>query len=85
MKTKVTLIPGDGIGPEIMEATRELIDSVTDAIDWEVKIAGQTAVDTCGDLLPPDTLDSIRVNKLALKGPITTPVGKGFRSINVAL
>ncbi len=85
MKTRVTLIPGDGIGPEIMEATRVLIDAVTDSIEWEIKTAGLTAIETVGELLPTETLDSIRANKLALKGPITTPIGKGFRSINVAL
>lgn len=85
MKRKITLIPGDGIGLEIMHAATEIIDAVTDNIEWEEVIAGYTAFEKCGELLPKETIDSIEKNKIAFKGPITTPVGKGFRSINVQL
>ncbi len=85
MKRKVTLIPGDGIGLEIMYAAKEIIDAATDNIEWEEVIAGNTAYEKCGVLLPEETLKSIEKNKIVLKGPITTPVGKGFRSINVEL
>ncbi len=85
MKKKITLIPGDGIGLEIMYAAKEIIDAATDNIEWEEKEAGNTAYETCGVLIPEDTLNSIEKNKIAFKGPITTPVGKGFRSINVEL
>ncbi|MFA9423988.1 MAG: isocitrate/isopropylmalate dehydrogenase family protein [Sedimentibacter sp.] len=85
MKRKVTLIPGDGIGLEIMHAAREIIDAATNSIEWEEVIAGYTAFEKCGELLPQETIDSIERNKIAFKGPITTPVGKGFRSINVQM
>ncbi len=85
MKRKITLIPGDGIGLEIMRAATEIIDAVTNNIEWEEVIAGYTAFEKCGELLPQATIDSIEKNKIAFKGPITTPVGKGFRSINVQL
>lgn len=85
MKRKITFIPGDGIGPEIMYATKEIIDKVVDNIEWEEVIAGQTAYEKSGELLPSETIESIEKNKIAFKGPITTPVGKGFRSINVQL
>lgn len=85
MKRKITLIPGDGIGLEIMHATTEIIDAATDTIEWEERIAGFTAFEECGELLPQETIESIERNKIAFKGPITTPVGKGFRSINVQL
>ena len=85
MKRKITLIPGDGIGLEIMHAATEIIDAATDIIEWEEVIAGFTAYEKCGDLLPKETIESIERNKIVLKGPITTPVGKGFRSINVQL
>jgi len=85
MKYKITLIPGDGIGPEVTEATRRCVDALGLDIEWEVKKAGEHALKEKGELLPQDTLDSIRKNKVALKGPIITPVGGGFRSINVAL
>jgi isocitrate dehydrogenase (NAD+) len=85
MKRKITLIHGDGIGPEIMRATKEIIDMVSDNIEWEEAIAGSTAYEKCGELLPYDTIESIKKNKIAFKGPITTPVGNGFRSINVQL
>lgn len=85
MKRKITLIPGDGIGLEIMHAAREIIDAATDNIEWEEAAAGSIAYEKCGSLLPEDTLKSIENNKIAFKGPITTPVGEGFRSINVEL
>lgn len=85
MKYTVSLIPGDGIGPEVTTAARACVDSLGVDIAWEVVQAGEPALAACGSLLPQSTLDSIRKNKVALKGPITTPVGKGFRSINVAL
>lgn len=85
MKRKVTLIPGDGIGLEIMHAAREIIDAAANNIEWEEAEAGNTAYERCGVLLPENILKSIERNKIAFKGPITTPVGKGFRSINVEL
>ncbi|MGH2788865.1 MAG: isocitrate/isopropylmalate dehydrogenase family protein [Actinomycetota bacterium] len=81
----ITLIPGDGIGPEVTEATRRVVDALGAGIEWEVHEAGLGALETHGDPLPPHVLDSIRRNRVALKGPVTTPVGTGFRSINVAL
>ena len=83
--TTVTLIPGDGIGPEVAEATRRVVDALDADIQWEVHDAGIPAIETHGTPLPPHVLDSIRRNRVALKGPVTTPVGTGFRSINVAL
>lgn len=80
-----TLIPGDGIGPEIMNATRRVLDAIDAPFDWDVQQAGMAAVESSGDPLPAATLDSIRRTGLALKGPLTTPVGGGFRSINVRL
>ena len=80
-----TLIPGDGIGPEIVEATLAILDALGAPFDWETHQAGMAGVDACGDPLPPATLDSIRRTGLALKGPLTTPVGGGFRSSNVRL
>jgi len=85
MKRKITLIPGDGIGLEIMHAATEIIDAATDTIEWEENIAGFAAYEKCGELLPKETIESIERNKIAFKGPITTQVGKGFRSINVQL
>lgn len=85
MSYKVTLIPGDGIGPEVTDAAVKCVKALGVSIDWQVKQAGQTAFESCGELLPEDTIESIRKNKVALKGPITTPVGKGFRSINVMI
>jgi isocitrate dehydrogenase (NAD+) len=83
--TTVTLITGDGIGPEVSEATRRVVDSLGAGVEWEVHTAGLPAIETHGDPLPEHVLDSIRRNKVAIKGPVTTPVGTGFRSINVAL
>jgi len=81
----VTLIPGDGVGPEIAEATRRVVDATGVKINWEVENAGADVVAEYGTPLPDRVLDSIRKNKVALKGPLTTPVGRGFRSVNVAL
>ncbi len=83
--TKVTLIPGDGIGPEIIDAAVRVIESTGIAIEWDLQQAGLTAIDSFKDPLPEATLESIRQTKVALKGPLTTPVGSGFRSVNVAL
>ena len=82
---QISLLPGDGIGPEVAEATRRVLDATGVGFDWEVCAAGLDAYESTGELLPKDTLDSIRKNGLGLKGPITTPVGSGFRSVNVAL
>ncbi len=85
MARRVTLIPGDGIGPSIAEATRKIIAATGVQIDWDVQEAGMSAIDKYKDPLPKQVLDSIAQNKVALKGPLTTPVGTGFRSVNVAL
>ncbi len=84
-KIPATLIPGDGIGPEIVKATLKVLDALESPFEWEQQLAGVAAEAECGDLLPEETLNSIRRTKLALKGPLTTPVGSGFRSINVRL
>lgn len=80
-----TLIPGDGIGPEVTNATVQALDALGSPFEWETQVAGMAGVDATGDPLPAATLDSIRRTRLALKGPLTTPVGGGFRSINVRL
>jgi len=85
MSHRVTLIPGDGIGPEVTAAARLVLDAADVGIGWTERPAGSSALEAYGDLLPGETLDSIRHDRVALKGPITTPVGTGFRSINVAL
>ncbi|MDQ4125589.1 MAG: isocitrate/isopropylmalate dehydrogenase family protein [Actinomycetota bacterium] len=82
---RVTLIPGDGTGPEISEATRRVLEATGVSFDWDVQHAGTDVMDEYGTPLPDQVLDSIRANKVAIKGPITTPVGTGFRSVNVAL
>lgn len=84
-KTTVTLIPGDGIGPEVSNATVRVLDAAGAEIEWERHIAGAEALEKYGNPLPPEVLESVRRNCLALKGPITTQVGKGFKSINVQL
>jgi isocitrate dehydrogenase (NAD+) len=84
-KYTVTLIPGDGTGPDVTRAARIVIDAVDAGIEWEVVEAGEAVIDQCGTPLPDYVLDSIRRNRVALKGPLTTPIGKGFRSVNVAL
>src|SRR5438309_7406126 len=85
MTTRVTLIPGDGIGPSISRATTRLLDAAGADITWEEHVAGMSAVAKYGDPIPDQTLDSIKRNRVALKGPLETPVGEGYRSINVAL
>ncbi|HZW82748.1 MAG TPA: isocitrate/isopropylmalate dehydrogenase family protein [Candidatus Deferrimicrobium sp.] len=85
MTTTVTLIPGDGIGPEVSSAARSVIDASGAKINWEVVEAGEGMIPEFGTPLPEYVLDSIKKNKVALKGPITTPIGKGFRSVNVTL
>jgi isocitrate dehydrogenase (NAD+) len=86
MAHRATLIPGDGIGPELTEATRRVLEATGVAFDWDVQEAGAEVMDAHGgNPLPPETLESVRRNGVALKGPITTPVGTGFRSVNVGL
>jgi isocitrate dehydrogenase (NAD+) len=85
MPYKLTLIPGDGIGPEITEATKRVLEATAVKFEWDIGIVGQQAQDKFGTPLPDFVLESIRKNKVALKGPVTTPVGTGFRSVNVAL
>jgi isocitrate dehydrogenase (NAD+) len=84
-KTTVTLLPGDGIGPEVANATVRVLEAAGAEIEWERHIAGAEALEKYGNPLPPEVLESIRRNCVALKGPITTQVGKGFKSINVQL
>ena len=85
MAHRVTLIPGDGVGPELSEATRRVLEATGVGFDWDVQEAGADVMDQHGTPLPEHVLDSIRTNGVAIKGPITTPVGTGFRSVNVAL
>jgi len=82
---QVSLIPGDGIGPEVAEATRKVLDATGISFDWEYCDAGLNALEKHGDVLPQATLESVRRNGVGLKGPITTPIGSGFRSVNVGL
>ena len=86
MAHRVTLIPGDGIGPELTAATRRVLEATGVEFEWDVQPAGADVMDEHGgNPLPEATLDSIRQNGVALKGPITTPIGEGFRSVNVGL
>jgi len=85
MSTQVTLIPGDGIGPSISAATTRIVEAAGADITWDTQLAGLAGVARFGDPIPDSTLDSIKRTKLALKGPLETPVGEGYRSINVAL
>jgi len=85
MAYRVTFIPGDGVGPELSEATRRVLEATGVAFDWDRQDAGSGVMDRYGTPLPDHVLDSIRSNGVAIKGPITTPVGSGFRSVNVAL
>jgi isocitrate dehydrogenase (NAD+) len=85
MTYNITLIPGDGIGPEVAEATRRVLEATGVAFNWEIGYAGADVIDKYGTPLPEEVLQSVRKNKVAIKGPITTPVGTGFRSVNVAL
>ncbi|HZS14828.1 MAG TPA: isocitrate/isopropylmalate dehydrogenase family protein [Candidatus Dormibacteraeota bacterium] len=81
----ITLIPGDGVGPEVSEAARRAIDATGVDIEWEVHDAGLGVMEKYGQPMPDHVLESVRRNKVAIKGPLTTPVGKGIRSVNVAL
>jgi len=85
MKHRITLIPGDGIGPEVAAAVVRIIEASGVEIEWERHIAGQQALDKFGKTLPDELIESIQRNKVGLKGPVTTPVGKGFTSVNVGL
>src|SRR5215210_7788705 len=86
MAHRVTLIPGDGTGPELAEATRRVLDATGVDIDWDVQHAGSDVMERYGgNPLPDEVLEAIRESSVAIKGPITTPVGGGFRSVNVAL
>src|SRR5438045_6411272 len=86
MAHKVVLIPGDGTGPELTEATRRALEATGVDFEWDVREAGADVMDRFGgNPLPPEVLDAVREAGVALKGPITTPVGGGFRSVNVAL
>lgn len=84
-KQTVTLIPGDGIGLETSAAMQRVVEASGVEIEWEIAEAGAHMMDSCGTPLPESTIDAVRRNKVAIKGPITTPVGTGFRSVNVAL
>lgn len=84
-KRRVTLIPGDGIGPEVSLATQRCIEATGVGIEWEVALAGAEIMEKKGTPLPDEVLESVRKNKIAIKGPVTTPIGSGFRSVNVAL
>ncbi|HEV7509884.1 MAG TPA: isocitrate/isopropylmalate dehydrogenase family protein [Thermoanaerobaculia bacterium] len=84
-KTTITLIPGDGIGPEVSDATVRVLDAAGAELEWERHIAGKEAVEKYGNPLPPEVLESVKRNRVALKGPVTTQVGGGFKSINVQL
>jgi len=81
----VTLIPGDGIGPELADATRGVLEATGIGFEWDVQQAGEATIEAEGTPLPDRVIDSIRANGVAIKGPITTPVGSGFRSVNVGL
>jgi isocitrate dehydrogenase (NAD+) len=85
VKIPATLIPGDGIGPEVMESVVQVLDALGQPFAWDVQHGGLAAIEAAGDPLPGATLESVRRTKLALKGPLTTPVGGGFRSVNVRL
>src|SRR5438094_8803935 len=85
MKHTITLIPGDGIGPEVTEAVVRILNASGVQIEWEPQLAGVLALERTGHTLPVDLLDSIRRNKVALKGPVTTPIAEGFTSVNVGL
>ena len=85
MATPVTLIPGDGIGPDITDAAVRVLEAAGAALEWDRQLAGMAAVKACNDPMPESTLASIERTRLALKGPLETPVGGGYRSVNVAL
>ncbi len=85
MVHRVTFIPGDGVGPELSEATRRVLEATGVQFDWDVQEAGADVIERFGTPLPEPVLESIRANGVAIKGPLTTPIGTGFRSVNVAL
>lgn len=85
MKKRITLIPGDGIGPEITSATIKVLTAAGADFEWEEYDLGLTAIEKYGEPLPEHVIESLRRNKVGLKGPVTTPIGKGFRSVNVGL
>jgi isocitrate dehydrogenase (NAD+) len=85
MVHRVTFIPGDGVGPELSEATRRVLEATGVQFDWDVQEAGAEVIERYGTPLPEHVLESIRANRVAIKGPLTTPIGTGFRSVNVAL
>jgi isocitrate dehydrogenase (NAD+) len=85
MAHRVTLIPGDGVGPEVIEAARRVVEATGVAVEWEMQDAGAEAIAKYGTPLPEGLLESIHRNRVALKGPITTPIGEGYRSVNVAI
>lgn len=85
MSRKITLIPGDGIGPEVALAAQRCVDATGVKVEWEIVHAGTDIMEKAGTPLPDNVLESVRRNKIAIKGPVTTPVGSGFRSVNVAL
>ncbi|HEX2108566.1 MAG TPA: isocitrate/isopropylmalate dehydrogenase family protein [Rubrobacteraceae bacterium] len=85
MAQTITMIPGDGIGPDVTNSVQEVIEALGVDIEWEIAEAGETVMEEEGTPLPESVLESIRRNKIAIKGPLTTPVGAGFRSVNVAL
>ncbi len=85
MTYAVTLIPGDGIGPELAEATVHVLEATGLGFEWDLQSAGEATIASEGTPLPERVIDSIRRNGVAIKGPITTPVGSGFRSVNVGL
>lgn len=85
MTHTVTLIPGDGIGPEITDAVLRMLEAARAEITWDRQLGGMAALEATGDPLPGQTLESVRRHRIVLKGPLTTPVGSGFRSVNVAL
>lgn len=81
----VVVLMGDGIGPEIMSVTTKVIDTLNLPINWHYKLAGTSALEKTGDLIPEETIEAIKKHKIVLKGPMTTPIGKGFRSVNVQM
>jgi len=85
MAYNITLIPGDGVGPEVTEATRRILEATGVKFKWDIVEVGTSAMEKFGTPLPASVIESIKKNKIALKGPVTTPVGSGFRSVNVAL
>src|SRR5665811_1105783 len=85
MKHIITLIPGDGTGPEISDATVKVVEATGINVEWDVKNAGADVYEKEGTVLPENVIESLKKNKVGIKGPITTPVGTGFRSVNVAM